>query len=52
LLAREGEKMVELEGNSSITLRFIPSKSNVITVLNTWYGESQHLVVDFFGEQK
>ena len=52
LLAREDEKMVELEGNSSITLRFSPSKSNVITVLNTWYGENQHLVVDFFGEQK
>ncbi len=52
LLAREDEKMVELEGNSSIILRFNPSKSNVITVLNTWYGENQHLVVDFFGEQK
>ncbi len=47
LLCREGEKMVELKGNSSIILRFSPSKPSAFTVLNTWCSENEHLIYDF-----
>ena len=48
LLACEGEKMMELKGNSSILVRIDPSKSkSVFKVLNTWYGENKHLEHDF-----
>lgn len=48
LLACEGQKMMELKGNSSILVRIDPSKSkSQFTVLNTWYGENKHLVYDF-----
>ena len=47
MLCREGEKMVELKGNSSIILRFSPSKPSAFTILNTWCGENEHLVYDF-----
>ena len=47
LLSREGEKMMILEPKSSIIIRTRSSKSNAITVLNTWCGENQHLVYDF-----
>lgn len=47
LLCREGNKMVELKGNSSIILRFSPSKPAVFTILNTWCGEEEHLVHEF-----
>ena len=47
LLCREGEKMVELKGNSSIILRFSPSKPSTFTILNTWCGENEHLTHDF-----
>ncbi len=47
MLCREGEKMVELKGNSSIILRFNPSKPATFTILNTWCGENEHLVYEF-----
>ena len=52
LLRRENNDLVELKGNSSIIVRLSGSKSNVYTVVNAWYGEDKHLVVDLFGEQK
>ena len=52
LLRRENNDLVELKGNSSILVRLSSSKSNVYTVVNTWYGEDMHLVVDLFGEKK
>ncbi len=52
LLCREGQKMIELKANSSLIIRLSSSKSNVLTVANTWYGEDKHLVVDLFGEKK
>ena len=47
LLCREGDKMVELKANSSIIVRFSPSKPTTFTILNTWCGENEHLVYDF-----
>lgn len=47
LLCREGEKMVELKANSSIIIRFRPSKPTLFTILNTWCGENEHLTYDF-----
>lgn len=47
LLCREGEKMVELKANSSIILRFSPSKPTIFTILNTWCSENEHLTYDF-----
>lgn len=47
LLCREGQKMMVLKGNSSIIFRTSSSKSDVVTVLNTWCGEDKHLVYDF-----
>lgn len=52
LLAREGQRMMELKAHSSVLIRLSGSKSNVFTVANTWYGEDKHLVVDLFGENK
>ena len=52
LLCREGQKMIELKANSSIVIRLSGSKSNILTIANTWYGEDKHLVVDLFGEKK
>ncbi len=47
MLCREGEKMVELKANSSIIIRFRPSKPTLFTILNTWCGENEHLTHDF-----
>ena len=52
LLRRENNDLVELKGNSSILVRLSSSKSNLYTVVNAWYGEDKHLVVDLFGEKK
>lgn len=46
MLCREGEKMVELKANSSIIIRFSPSKPTTFTILNTWCGENEHLTYD------
>ena len=50
LIAREGQRTEELGANSSIILVESKSKDNTITLLNTWYGEDSHLVIDVLGQ--
>ena len=50
LIAREGGRTEELAANSSIIFVESKSNSNALTLLNTWYGEDSHLVVDIMGE--
>ena len=52
LLWRDGERMVELKGNSSIMVSWDDKKCNTFTVMNTWYGDDKHLVIDLFGVAK
>lgn len=49
LVAREGMRLEELGANSSIILVESKSKDNTVTLLNTWFGEEDHLKVDIFG---
>ena len=46
LLAREGSRTEELGAHSSIIFVESKSKGNTVTLLNTWYGENDHLSVD------
>lgn len=46
LLAREGSRTEELGANSSIIFVESKSKDNSVVLLNTWYGENEHLKVD------
>ena len=52
IIAREGSRTDELKAHSSLIITESKSKSNIITLLNTWYGENEHITVDLFGEQK
>ena len=52
IIALEGQRTDELKAHSSIIITESKSKSNVITLLNTWYGENEHLTIDLFGEKK
>ena len=48
VLVREGNRTDELRAHSSIIITESKSKGNVVTLLNTWYGEDEHLKVDVF----
>ena len=52
LIAREGQRVEELGALSSIIIVESKSKDNTITLLNTWYGENDHLKIDVFGLAK
>ena len=52
LLARDGQRVEELGALSSIIIVESKSKDNTVTLLNTWYGEDDHLKVDIFGLAK
>ena len=52
LIAREGQRTDELAENSSIILTESKSKDNTVTLLNTWYGEDEHIKIDLFGLAK
>ena len=52
LFVREGQRMEELGANSSIIIVESQSKDNTVTLLNTWYGEDEHLKVDVIGLAK
>jgi hypothetical protein len=52
LVAREGQRTEELGAFSSIIIVESKSKDNTITLLNTWYGENEHLKVDVIGLAK
>ena len=46
LLAREGQRTEELGAHSSVIFVESKSKDNTVTLLNTWYGENDHICVD------
>lgn len=46
IIAVEGQRTDELKAHSSIILTESKSKSNIITLLNTWYGEEDHITID------
>lgn len=52
IVAREGVRTEELAAHSSIIIVESKSKENTLTLLNTWYGEDEHLVVDLLGEYR
>jgi hypothetical protein len=46
IIAVEGQRTDELKAHSSIILTESKSKSNIITLLNTWYSEEDHITID------
>lgn len=51
IIAREGQRTEELRPHSS-QIYTAKSKDNSATLLNTWYGENSHIIVDLFGLAK
>jgi histidinol phosphatase-like PHP family hydrolase len=52
IIAREGQRTEELRPHSSQIFVESKSKDNNATLLNTWYGENSHIIVDLFGLAK
>lgn len=52
IIAREGQRTEELRPHSSQIFVESKSKDNSATLLNTWYGENSHIIVDLFGLAK
>ena len=52
LLVRDGQRVEELGAHSSIIIVESKSNDNTVTLLNTWYGEADHLKVDVFALAK
>ena len=51
IIARDGQRTEELRPHSS-QIYTAKSKGNSATLLNTWYGEDSHIVIDLFGLAK
>ena len=52
LLARKDSRLEELGAHSSIIFVESKSKGSTVVLLNTWYGEEDHLAIDLLGEHK